>query len=160
MKRYSHPEITGFAPVQADQHSLFVPAALEDPVSAKTFAQLDKFIMKLIRITQKSTSRFVAKTSLSLATTLLLLLSVRSSVFAGSATWKLNSIVGDGNTATSLSFGTSRFAGTNTPLDDPIFTDTTVSAGLNGMGVSFVSVLWGDLDIDGGLDVFVVGYYE
>ena len=116
--------------------------------------------MKLIRITQKSRSCFAVKNFLYIATTLLILLSARSSVFAGSATWKLSSIIGDWNTTTSASFDTSRAAVPNTPLADPIFTDATVSAGLNEMGVTFANPIWGDFDNDGDLDVFVDGYYK
>src|SRR5205085_3896526 len=103
---------------------------------AKRFTRLERFIMQLIRATQKSTSGFVVKTFLCVATTLALLLSVRSSLCAGSATWELNSITGDWNGPPSSSFETARFVVPDTPWADPIFTDATVSAGLNLMGVA------------------------
>jgi enediyne biosynthesis protein E4 len=83
--------------------------------------------MKMIKITQNSISGFVAKTVLSIATTLLLLLSARSSVFADSAT---------------------------------IFTDATLSAGLNTTGFAFGDPIWGDFDDDGDLDLWVDNHYN
>lgn len=81
--------------------------------------------MKLIRITQNSTPKFVAAPFLFIATSLLLLLSARSSVFAV-----------------------------------PIFTDATLSAGLNGTGFTFGNPIWGDFDNDGDLDFFVDNHFN
>src|SRR5438034_7192651 len=47
------------------------------------------------------------------------------------------------------------FAGSNT-----IFTDATVSAGLNTTGFTFGNPIWGDFDNDGDLDLFVDNHYN
>jgi ASPIC and UnbV/FG-GAP-like repeat len=99
---------------------------MENP-NSKGFAQLEVFIMKIIKITQNSISGFGAKTFLFIATALLLLLAARGNVFAGSGI---------------------------------IFTDATLSAGLNTTGFAFGNPIWGDFDNDGDLDLFVDNHYN
>jgi len=98
---------------------------MENP-NSKAFAQLEVFIMRIIKITQKSISGFGAKAFLYIATALLLLFSARGNVFAGSGI---------------------------------IFTDATLSAGLNTTGFPFGNPIWGDFDNDGDLDLFVDNHY-
>ena len=81
----------------------------------------------MIKITQNSIPGLVGKIFLFIAAALLLLVSGRGSVFAGSAT---------------------------------IFTDATVSAGLNTTGFTFGNPIWGDFDNDGDLDLFVDNHYN
>ena len=45
-------------------------------------------------------------------------------------------------------------------LGDPIFTDATLSAGLNENGFAFGDPIWGDFDNDGDLDLFVDNHYN
>ena len=42
----------------------------------------------------------------------------------------------------------------------PVFTDATLSAGLNGSGYAFGDPIWGDFDNDGHLDLFVDNHYN
>jgi ASPIC and UnbV/FG-GAP-like repeat len=124
--------------------------------------------MKLIRMTQNSTSSPMAKTFFSIATALLLLLSARNSVFAGSGTSKLNPTRGDGNTANNWTpgaapksfFDPARLAAFDGPLAAPTFTDATVAAGLRTDGYTFGDPIWGDFDEDGNLDLFVDNHYN
>src|ERR1041385_5145422 len=56
-------------------------------------------------------------------------------------------------------------AGKRTPISDrllpyPVFTDVTASAGLNPTGFPFGDPIWGDLDNDGDLDLFVDNHYN
>lgn len=103
--------------------------------------------MKRIEIDRDWTSPFVVKLLLSVAITLLLMLSVRSSVFAGSI-WKLDLTSSHWNTAP------------NTPSNDPSFVDVTASPGLNtGPGFPFGNAIWGDFDGDGDIDLFVDNHY-
>jgi hypothetical protein len=78
-------------------------------------------------LSSKKISSLVAKTFLSIAATLLILFSARSSVFAAGGT---------------------------------IFTDVTVSAGLNETGFAFGDPIWGDFDNDGDLDLWVDNHYN
>jgi enediyne biosynthesis protein E4 len=78
-------------------------------------------------LSSKKISVLLATTFLSIAATLLLLLSARSSVFAAGGT---------------------------------IFTDVTVSAGLNETGFAFGDPIWGDFDNDGDLDLWVDNHYN
>ena len=111
------------------------------------FAQLAALTMKLINITQNPTSSFVAKASSSIATALLLLLSARTSVFAGTL-WKLNP-------------AGSHLTVPNRSLDDPIFIDATAAAGLNTVpGFPFGDPIWGDFDDDGNIDLFVDNHFN
>jgi hypothetical protein len=103
------------------------PLAAWKTANSKAFAQLEVFIMKIIKITQNSISGFGAKTFLFIAAALLLLLSARGSVFAGSGI---------------------------------IFTDATLSAGLNTTGFPFGNPIWGDFDNDGDLDLFVDNHFN
>jgi len=48
----------------------------------------------------------------------------------------------------------------NTPLADPIFTDTTLSVGFHPDGFTFGDPIWGDFDNDGHLDLFVDNHYN
>jgi hypothetical protein len=89
----------------------------------------------------------VPKSFLPIAVTLLLFLSVRSGVFAGSAARKVDE-AGSNSTAS------------DQPSSDPIFTDATRSAGLHGMGYTFGDPIWGDFDNDGNLDLFVDNHYN
>jgi hypothetical protein len=99
------------------------------------------------RIPQNWCCSVVAKSFLPIAATLLVLLSVRCGVFAGSAAWKLDR-AGSNSTAP------------NPPSADPIFTDATHSAGLHGLGYTFGDPIWGDFDNDGHLDLFVDNHYN
>jgi len=113
-----------------------IPLAAAETANSKSFAQLEEPIMKSIRITHNSNSSFVAKTLLGAVAMLLLLLSARSTVFAGSLTGMLD------------------------PLADPTFTDATSAAGLHPDGYTFGDPIWGDFDDDGNLDLFVDNHYN
>src|SRR4030095_7417833 len=92
-----------------------------------TLAPGDRGAGLVAALSSKKISALVAKTSLSIAAALLLLLSARSSVFAAGGT---------------------------------IFTDVTVSAGLNETGFAFGDPIWGDFDNDGDLDLWVDNHYN
>ncbi|MDQ3116761.1 MAG: CRTAC1 family protein [Verrucomicrobiota bacterium] len=90
--------------------------------------------MKLLKITLNPTSGRVAKSFFLVA----LLLAARSSVFAG----------------TNETPKVSRFSAV------PVFTEATLSAGLNAQGFTFANPIWGDVDDDGDLDLFADNHFN
>src|SRR4051812_15981832 len=104
--------------------------------------------MKLTRMTPSSKFSVVGKTCLLLAPVLLLLLATHNRLWAGSAIWK----------------GESESVGwkilNHSAINDIVFTDVTVSAGLNTTGYTFGDPIWGDLDSSGTLDLLVDNHYN
>src|SRR6266480_3082034 len=127
--------------------------------------------MKLITITRNSTSSFVAKTFFSIATTLFLLLSAGSSVFAGFTDATLSA----GLHGTGYAFGNPIWGDFDNDGDLDLFVDNHFNLASylyrnNGSG-TFTDIRqtsginkplgdrhgsgWGDFDNDGDLDLFI-----
>jgi hypothetical protein len=146
---------------------------MENP-NSQAFAQLEVFIMKIIKIGQNSISDFGAKTFLFIATALFLLLSARGSLFAGSGIIFTDTTLSAGLRTTGFAFGNPIWGDFDNDGDldlfvdnhynigsylyqhngDGTFTDIRPVSGLKAAGDRHGSA-WVDFDNDGDLDLSV-----